>query len=348
MSEIKAIMKSLAAAAFSPECPAQEAFSNQYILRDVFDLIKPDINFILFVGSPHPNSTWIYRVCKNEWSRGLDLPSSCDLLALAWCDGGIVSMNNIQASTIPTNCFSLKLPTFEVDDLSPMTTRSLFPGLAVVDDNLFVFGGFDGQGGVSDTYSVYSIKKKEWELSPLASRRMLCRNNELSTAVIGNKIYLIGGHNYEGCGCQALANFHMLDTKSRTWTVLPPMKCPRSDCGTAVIDERFIMVFGGFSYSPCTMLDSVEMFDTQKNEWSMLPIKTPIPGVQTAIKIHENIVVLSISGAPPENKILCSLNVANMKWSILASPPPDPKRRTSMHCTVGIPAGCDFEKIFPK
>jgi hypothetical protein len=55
------------------------------------------------------------------------------------------------------------------------------------------------------------------------------------------------------------------------------MKTPRSRIGTAVIDDRFIWVFGGINGRGGLLDDSIEVFDAEKNEWSTPPIKLTSP-----------------------------------------------------------------------
>ena len=59
------------------------------------------------------------------------------------------------------------------------------PGVGVVDDKIFVIGGFDGEEHLK-TIEVYSEKRKRWEMTKVT---MKTGRNDMGVAVIGNLIF---------------------------------------------------------------------------------------------------------------------------------------------------------------
>ena len=63
------------------------------------------------------------------------------------------------------------------------------PGVGVVDDKIFVIGGFDGRQDLK-RFEVYSEKRKRWEMMKVT---MKTRRNDMGVAVIGDLIFIIDG-----------------------------------------------------------------------------------------------------------------------------------------------------------
>ena len=66
-----------------------------------------------------------------------------------------------------------------------MNEKRSKPGVGVVDDKIFVFGGFDG-GQHLKTIEVYSEKTQRWEMMKVT---MKTERNDMGVAVIGDLIF---------------------------------------------------------------------------------------------------------------------------------------------------------------
>ena len=84
------------------------------------------------------------------------------------------------------------------------------------------------------------------------------------------------------------------------------METARSEMGITVIDDRFIRIFGGFNDDD---LDSIEIFDVEKNEWSTSSIKltSPMSGMKV-ITVDHKIFIIGFQQVEV-------LDVDKMKWS---------------------------------
>ena len=70
-----------------------------------------------------------------------------------------------------------------------MNQKRRNPGVGVVDDKIFVIGGFDGEEYLK-TIEVYSEKTKRWEMMKVT---MKTAKSDMGVAVIGDQIFIIGG-----------------------------------------------------------------------------------------------------------------------------------------------------------
>ena len=114
-----------------------------------------------------------------------------------------------------------------------------------------------------------NIAGEKWHvISELPTHR-----EDFSTAVVGDKIYLIGGTLFENRrGPFGLSTVEVYDPKTNTWERVADMPTPRTNAETAVINGT-IYVCGGYSgidnrLINLKFLDIVEAYDSQNNTWT--------------------------------------------------------------------------------
>ena len=91
-----------------------------------------------------------------------------------------------------------------------MNEKRSKPGVGVVDDKIFVIGGFD-DGQCLKTIEVYSEKRKRWEMMKVT---MKTRRSNMGVAVIGDLIFIIGGWNERGDVVEE--EVEVMNTKTQT------------------------------------------------------------------------------------------------------------------------------------
>ena len=113
--------------------------------------------------------------------------------------------------------------------------------------------------------AIENVAAKKWEvISQLPMGR-----SAFSTAVVDEKIYLIGGLLFEHeKGTFGLSTVEVYDTKNNSWQRVADMPTPRLYAGAAVVDGK-IYVVGGYSVIDRRMkiLKVVEVYDPQTNTW---------------------------------------------------------------------------------
>ena len=113
-----------------------------------------------------------------------------------------------------------------------------------------------------------------WELKTQLSTERIT----FATAVVGNKIYLIGGTLYEDVkpnkavrGPYGISTVEMYDTWTNTWQKVADMPTPRHGAKTAVVNNT-IFVFGGWNGKDGDFANrkypvSVEAYNPQTDTW---------------------------------------------------------------------------------
>ena len=133
----------------------------------------------------------------------------------------------------------------------PMDARRSTLGAAVLNNNLYAVGGFDGASGL-DTAEVYSEKKECWcRIADMTTRR-----SSVGVGVVGSFLYAVGG--YDGCQRQCLSSVERYDPDANEWSKGEPreldhliihfevadMTTRRSGAGVGVVDGLLYAVGG--------------------------------------------------------------------------------------------------------
>lgn len=116
---------------------------------------------------------------------------------------------------------------------------------------------------------IESFAGEEWQrITQLPTKRW-----EFSTAVVEDKIYLIGGSLFENhAGPFGLSTVEVYDTQTNTWQRGADMPTPRTNAKAAVVNGT-IYVFGGYNSKDeflqnWKMADRVEAYDPLTDTWA--------------------------------------------------------------------------------
>ena len=132
-----------------------------------------------------------------------------------------------------------------------------YPGIAVMNDNLYVIGGLDNKWRPLKVCERYDPRQRKWiEIAKLRSPRW-----NLGVATLRNKLYAIGGnHNLE----QFANTVEVYDPKEDSWErSVASMNCGRRCLGVAVVND-LIYVVGG------RVTNTIECYDEDKDEWKIV------------------------------------------------------------------------------
>ena len=143
--------------------PIHELSQNKYLLIDVANILKErETNFIMVCGgydfSHTIKSTEIFDIQKNSWIPGVDLPEERDSCSTAIVDDGRIFVIGGRLGSSPTNTvIALSADKSSWEKMPKMKESRYCPGVAVVDEMIFVFGGCGNN--YQRICEVYSVKK---------------------------------------------------------------------------------------------------------------------------------------------------------------------------------------------
>lgn len=136
-------------------------------------------------------------------------------------------------------------------------------GVAAVaaDGAIYVAGGKDRRGVVSDGLLRYDVERSHWEdtLPSMEERRHFA-----AAAVLDGKIYVIGGLDEDD---EALESVSVFDIATGAWSEADDLEEARWGHTTVVLDGR-IYVLGGADDDD-DILQSVEVYDADEDKWEI-------------------------------------------------------------------------------
>lgn len=143
-----------------------------------------------------------------------------------------------------------------------------YHGLEVIDNMVYMVGGFDGNEHFNSVRCYDPVKKLWTERACMYTPRCY-----VSTCVLDAKIYAMGGYD----GRSRLNSCERYDPRTNQWEMLPSMHRRRSDASADSLGGK-VYVVGGFDGQE--VLNSVEVFDPTESSWSFaVAMNSPRSGV---------------------------------------------------------------------
>jgi N-acetylneuraminic acid mutarotase len=247
------------------------------------------------------NIVEVYDSDTNKWSKVVSLPEKLDHTAAATFEGKIYVAGGFNSSGISTNFLFIYDPvTHKWERAANMPTARGAATAKFINGILYVIGGdetvlydidkvYNPQGVVTSN-EAYSPETNSWTIkSPMPTPR-----DHLSSAVIGENIYVLGGRQPDiGPLFKDLNSNERYDPVNDTWDTLEPFPTNRSGLAATSHDGK-VYVFGGESTKKT--FDTNEVYDPKTGNWtSLTPLPSPRHGL-TAVTIDDKIYV--IAGGP--------------------------------------------------
>ena len=243
----------------------------------------------------------VYNTDTNKWSKVSPLPERLDHTATATFEGKIYVAGGFNSSGISTKFLFIYDPvTDKWQRAANMPTARGALTAKFVNGILYAIGGDEtvlydlnkvyNPQGVVTTNEAYNPESNSWTIkSPMPTPR-----DHLSSAIIGESIYVVGGRQPDiGPLFKDLNSNERYDPVNDTWRKLDPLPTNRSGLAAASHDGK-VYAIGGESTKKT--FDNNEVYDPETDDWtSLTPMPTPRHGL-TAVTIDDKIYV--ISGGP--------------------------------------------------
>ena len=317
-------LHALSLAAISPKSPACGMASDTYLLRELSQYMTPEADSIIVSGG-YVFGSWsedseIYSISTDSWESGPKIPGPFAFHNVSgrWV-GTVISQDEVfligqdYVAVCPIEKFT---NTSELQGLMMYGTKGpcrVGMCFACVGENIYFFGGnwraYWAYSAHITTIKVFSMKTKSWQEEQEEPLEMLLGRAHMGAVAVEKKIYIFGGENYT---TGATSRVEVIDTESHVSSELPCMSTARTEMGVALIDNRYAWILGGTNEGK--ELDSIEIFDVEKKEWSVSPIKmtSPRSGIQAVAVGHK---IYVIGGVPNRTEVL---DIDEMKWKSLA------------------------------
>ena len=226
-----------------------------------------------------------YDPATNAWAPRTSMPVAVTHGGVAvdgstvWIVGGLLG-DYSGGDNLPTR------DTWRYDTLTdtwspgpPLPSATGAGGTAILGRALHYFGGFapDGQG---DSSKHYVLNLDAAAANPAATwttaASMPTARNPFGTAVLGGKIYAIGGQHGRDETNRNVRDVHVYDAAANRWTTAAKLPKPMSHFhnSTVVVNSR-IIIAGGVTNGRYPLSDTWE-YDPATNQWAAgLPLPAP-------------------------------------------------------------------------
>jgi hypothetical protein len=143
-------------------------------------------------------------------------------------------------------------------DLPPMPSKRTEVAVAILDNSIYVVGGFT-QKGIADQVEVWDSESGKWSNIPPLPRPL----HHTTVSAVNGKLYVIGG--FDSGMWTPVDTTYEYSPKKRDWTVKARMPTRRGALAATVIDDK-IYVVGGANRKIFTLVNTpaLEVYDQSK------------------------------------------------------------------------------------
>ncbi len=163
-------------------------------------------------------------------------------------------------SPVPPNGYVYSGTSFSAGDqwnaMPPMSYARFAPAVVAVNNKLYVMGGWDGVGAVSNIVEVFNFETNTWE----RKANMHTAAVYAAAVTVGNAIHVMGGYN----GSVYLNRHQVYNTITNTWSLAANLPQAKSGCEAALVSGKIYLV-GGFNGS---VLSTNQEYDLFANLWT--------------------------------------------------------------------------------
>jgi N-acetylneuraminic acid mutarotase len=200
---------------------------------------------------------------------------------------------------------------------APMPTPRTEVAGAAIDNNIYIVGGFDGQGKAVSTVEVYDANNNNWSTAAPLPQPL----HHAAAASFDGRLYVVGGYFANNTSSDRL---YAYDPKTNRWHELSPMPTARGAL-TAQFVNGTLYAVGGVStgFGSAGVVGTNEAYDPVTDSWQeKAPMPTPREHLASASYDNELYVIGGRVGGLDANLDANEMyDPVEDKWSKLASMP---------------------------
>ncbi|XP_057708905.1 kelch-like protein 9 [Corythoichthys intestinalis] len=234
-------------------------------------------------GKTAIDSAYRYDPRFNVWLQIASLKEKRTFFHLSALKGQLYAVGgrNAVGEIDSVECYNLK--TNEWTFVNSMAQSHYGHAGTVHDNMLYISGGITHDAFQKELWR-YDPAADEWtrraDMKELRGLHCMC--------TVGDRLFVMGGNHFRGSndyddvlGCEYYS------PADNQWTVVAPMLRGQSDVGVTVMQGQ-IYVVGGYSWNSRCMVDIVQRYDPEKDEWDrVFDILEPLGGIRACtLTVH--------------------------------------------------------------
>ncbi|XP_077583492.1 kelch-like protein 9 [Stigmatopora nigra] len=234
-------------------------------------------------GKTAIDSAYRYDPRFNDWLQIASLNETRTFFHLSALKGKLYAVGgrNAVGEIDSVECYNLK--TNEWTFVKSMAESHYGHAGTVHSDMLYISGGI-----THDTF-----QKELWRYEPASDEWTQCADmKELRglhcMSTVGDRLFVMGGNHFRGSSdYNDVLSCEYYSPADNQWTAVAPMPLGQSDVGVTVMQGQ-IYVVGGYSWNSRCMVDIVQRYDPEKDEWErVFDILEPLGGIRACtLTVH--------------------------------------------------------------
>ncbi|KAI1899733.1 hypothetical protein AGOR_G00064800 [Albula goreensis] len=227
-------------------------------------------------GKTAVDSVYRYDPRSDKWLQVASLNEKRTFFHLSALKGKLYAVGGRNSSGEIDTVESYNLSKNEWTFMSPMKEPHYGHAGTVHGDLMYVSGGI-----TRDTFQkellVYDPETDSWsrraDMTTLRGLHCMC--------TVGDHLYVMGGNHFRGANdYDDVLSCEYYSPATDQWTSVAPMPRGQSDVGVAVFQGK-IYVVGGYSWNSRCMVDIVQRYDPEQDEWEkMFSVLEPLGGIR--------------------------------------------------------------------
>ncbi|RPH69375.1 MAG: kelch repeat-containing protein [Myxococcaceae bacterium] len=223
---------------------------------------------------------FVYDLATDTWSRLADMPEGVTHAGVAtdgtdvfWVGGFVEDASRTFQVFGTVHAWRYRVATNTYEALPDLPDRRGGGTLTYLDGKLHFIGGLS-YGQASDTNQHWVLDVAGGATAWTSAAPLPTPRNHLGSAVVGGKIYVIGGQHGHDEGLVTVPDVEIYDPGTDTWTRGASMPRARSHItgGTFPFRDRIVVISGEIANG--RSISDVTAYDPIANAWSEL---TPLP-----------------------------------------------------------------------
>ncbi len=126
---------------------------------------------------------------------------------------------------------------------------------------IFVIGGCQRRGNITDTVEVYDVRENRW----LIKRSMITPRSNFSVVATSSRIYALGGLYYG-----PIAQCEVFNESTNNWRAIRPLPSARHSTAACAYGE-IVFVIGGSGMHPNEIRKRVDYYIPERDTWQRYP-----------------------------------------------------------------------------
>ncbi|XP_054644266.1 kelch-like protein 23 [Dunckerocampus dactyliophorus] len=203
----------------------------------------------------------IWEPSSDTWLRGKDMPDHArESYSVALLGADIYVTGGYRTNTVEAldTVFIYNCDDDEWTEGCPMITARYYHCSVALHGCLYAIGGYRGGAPEQET-ECYDPLKKTW----LPCARMIQGVGNATACVVGDKIYVTGGH-YGFRGSCTYEKIQVYRPDSNEWSIITISPHPEYGLCSVSLDKKLYLVGGQTTIADC--------YDTEREEWSSISV----------------------------------------------------------------------------